>query len=433
MQHVTDTVFGLAILIAAIATLAACGQGTDGSDSQLVSENELANLRALGYVGFSADDQMSGTLTYDAARSHPGYNLYSSRNLCMAELIDAGGTVINSWHGEESGVWERSVLLSTGDLLVVGWHTDQKDPDARYLLRLGWENDVVWKRQIPVHHDISATPDGNFIAVTMNPRPIPDLHRDYLVRDDQLTLISPEGEVLAERSLYDLFVARPDLYALERAWDPGVRWLLKKWAVRLGLADAPQFIDYFHANAVEWIVKEGSRGDSAVFASGNVIVTIRNLDTVVVFDWDRAELLWAWGPGEVFGPHDASVLPNGNVLVFDNGLGRNPGWSRVIELEPLSGEIVWQYSAPTRTDFYSASRGSAQRLPNGNTLIAQADSGRAFEVTPAGEIVWEYRNPHFDEEGRRATIIRMERYPLSLVDAILDPDENPGAAVPGKE
>jgi len=61
MQHVTNTVFGLAILIAAIAVLAACGQGTDESNSQLVSENEIANLRALAYVGFSADDQMSGT------------------------------------------------------------------------------------------------------------------------------------------------------------------------------------------------------------------------------------------------------------------------------------------------------------------------------------------------------------------------------------
>jgi hypothetical protein len=430
MRYAANRDPGLAIVIGAIAILAACGPGPDEPDRKLVSKKELADLRALGYIGFSpVDDQRSGTVIYDAARSRPGYNLYSSRNLRLTELIDADGTVINSWRGEESGVWERSVLLSNGDLMVVGWHTDQNDPEGRYLLRLDWENKVVWKRKIPVHHDISLTPDGNFIAVTMKIRPIRDLHRDYLVRDDQLTLISPDGDVLAERSLYDVLVARPDLYVLMRAWDPGVRWLLKRWAVKLGLADAPQFVDYFHANAVEWIEKQGSTGDSSAFDSGNVIVTIRNLDAVVVFDWDRAELQWVWGPGEVSGPHDGTLLPNGNVLVFDNGLGRDPGWSRVIELAPLSGEIVWQYSAPEPTDFYTASRGSAQRLANGNTLIAEADSGRAFEVVPAGEIVWEYRNPHVDEVGRRATMIRMDRYPLSFVDAILDSSGDPGAIV----
>jgi hypothetical protein len=39
--------------------------------------------------------------------------------------------------------------------------------------------------------------------------------------------------------------------------------------------------------------------------------------------------------------------------------------------------------------------GSAQRLPNGNTLITEASFGRFFEVTKEGEIVWDYVNPFF--------------------------------------
>jgi hypothetical protein len=43
----------------------------------------------------------------------------------------------------------------------------------------------------------------------------------------------------------------------------------------------------------------------------------------------------------------------------------------------------------------------------------------AFEVTPDGETVWEFRNPHLDSRGHRATIVRMRRYPTLLVEALL--------------
>ena len=54
---------------------------------------------------------------------------------------------------------------------------------------------------------------------------------------------------------------------------------------------------------------------------------------------------------------------------------------------------VWSYTAPKKSDFYSFFISGAQRLPNGNTLICEGSNGRIFEVTPAGEIVWEYINP----------------------------------------
>ncbi len=95
-------------------------------------------------------------------------------------------------------------------------------------------------------------------------------------------------------------------------------------------------------------------------------------------------------------------------MIFDNGLKRS--WSRVVELDPLARKIVWEYHAPTASDFFSLRKGSSQRLPNGNTLVADSDSGEAFEVTPTGDVVWRYRNPHTNEEGQRATIVRVKRY-----------------------
>jgi hypothetical protein len=112
------------------------------------------------------------------------------------------------------------------------------------------------------------------------------------------------------------------------------------------------------------------------------------------------------------GQHDAHIIPEGlpgagNMLVFDNEgpAGFPPArlsvqlGSRVLEIDPIKNEIVWQYTAldsqQPNWGFYSSFISSARRLPNGNTLIDEGMTGRIFQVTPKGEIAWEYVNPHF--------------------------------------
>jgi hypothetical protein len=86
------------------------------------------------------------------------------------------------------------------------------------------------------------------------------------------------------------------------------------------------------------------------------------------------------------------LLENGNILLFDN-VGVK-GYSRVLEFDPVAREIVWQYGGQAQEPFFSRAIGSCQRLPNGNTLITDSESGRAFEIAPDRAIVWEYVNPH---------------------------------------
>jgi hypothetical protein len=91
-------------------------------------------------------------------------------------------------------------------------------------------------------------------------------------------------------------------------------------------------------------------------------------------------------------------LRDGNILLFDNGPHRPDQtfpFSRVIEVNPATNEIVWKYQEGFPPSFYSDRISNAQRLPNGNTLINEGQFGRFFEVTPAGEVEWEYVNPYF--------------------------------------
>jgi hypothetical protein len=97
-------------------------------------------------------------------------------------------------------------------------------------------------------------------------------------------------------------------------------------------------------------------------------------------------------------------LPNGNLLIFDNGPHRrdHPApYSRVIEVDRRTRAIVWEYHDQSLFDFFSPYISGAQRLPNGNTLICEGCDGRIFEVTPDGLVVWEYVNPHFFPEAGR--------------------------------
>lgn len=79
------------------------------------------------------------------------------------------------------------------------------------------------------------------------------------------------------------------------------------------------------------------------------------------------------------------------MLIFDNGLKR--GASRIVEVDPATDQIVWQYAARDPKEFYSGTGGYVQRLPNGNTLITNSWAFQAVEVTPEKRMVWNWINP----------------------------------------
>jgi hypothetical protein len=118
------------------------------------------------------------------------------------------------------------------------------------------------------------------------------------------------------------------------------------------------------------------------------------------------------------GPHEGRVLPNGNVLVLDNGITTQR--SRVLEIEPLSRTIVWEYQGDPPEDFFTPGRGGAVRLPGGNTLITDSNAARSFEVTSEGEVIWEFLGPHLTRKGQRLTFRRMLYYPRAHIEAILE-------------
>ncbi|MFQ5807001.1 MAG: arylsulfotransferase family protein [Phycisphaerae bacterium] len=387
-------------------------QETVASDSSNASrtQEEVEAILAMPYAGWVEDDDEEevGLVFRDEARSYPGYTLFVVRLTAKALLIDHAGQVVHEWQDSGARQWGHAELLPDGDVLLVGAdRPDEPVPwladETRHAMRLDWNGGVVWKRYLPVHHDIATTPDGNLMALAFQRRKLPAVHQTIDVRDDLIVTLTPQGERLARFSFYDAVIGRPGIFPLIE--NPVTVVGRRPW------------VDLFHANSVEWMRHGHLFGKDPIYGPDNVLVCFRRQHRLAIFDMKKQEVIWAWGEKDISGPHDAQVLEDGRILLFDNGVNR--GWSRVIELDPLRNEVVWEFKAPRPTDFYTESRGSAQRLPNGNTLIANSDNGEIFEVTREGDVVWRYLCAERNEAGQRATIVRAKRFESAFIEELL--------------
>ena len=149
---------------------------------------------------------------------------------------------------------------------------------------------------------------------------------------------------------------------------------------------------YLHPNAVEIVTPEVA-ARVAGWKVGHALVSLREMDALALIDIGRREVVWLLR-GQWHRQHDPDLLSNGRVILFDNlGDFASGGSSRVVEVDPHSGAILWQFPSTPAATLYSEVRGDQQVLDNGNVLITKSTAGRLLEVTRAGEIAWELSEP----------------------------------------
>ena len=149
-----------------------------------------------------------------------------------------------------------------------------------------------------------------------------------------------------------------------------------------------------------------------------MLICFRNINQIGVLDWETGEITWAWGEGRLDWPHYPVMVESGNILIFDNGTKKRK-YTRLLELNPITEEIEWEYVGDPLKSFYTPEKGNAQRLPNGNTLVCEGDMGHSFEITRDGEIVWEWYNPIMAGR-KREQVYRMVRIAPEIVEPLLE-------------
>ena len=407
-------------LVFILVTLAAVFlNSTPSKVIENVTNINLQKIQSLPYVEWiSAKENIDKTavVSHDPKLAMDGLNMYGSWTLPQAYLLDMDGEVVHKWSKKITGVakWKDHVeLCKNGDLLVLAID--------KMIICLDWNSNVKWKQELRVHHDVFPDEDNQTFYVLAREDAIVYWHGIPVpIVNDYIAVLLPQKGVQRKIHLYDLVKDRVGLDRIIEVYKGMFRFkeiakffvhkMKDKWVCQHSL-----HFDIMHANSVEVM----DRNIDGFCQKGDLLISIRDLDLVAVLDIDKGELVWTWGPGELSRQHDAQLLPNGNVLIFDNGCRDRS--SRVVEMDPVSKKIVWEYRSTPAQKFYSSLSGSSQRLSNGNTLIAQSTKGRAFEVTKDDKIVWDYYNPKVNKKKKeRETIYRIRRFNNSQIRKLLE-------------
>ena len=353
-----------------------------------------------------------GVTLHDPARVQNGLTLYSSGHAPVALLIDMAGTVVHEWRKPYSEVWDKhhaavkdpvpdsqayfrkARAFPNGDLLVV-YDGVGDTPYGYGMVKLDAASRVLWKNLDHFHHSFDVGADGRIYGLTHGYRSDQLVNSegymvDHLatpVLDDHLVVLSHDGKVLKRISLIDALNESPFRRLL---------WRVPSFSLE----------DPLHTNDVELLDRSAAARLARkvpVAREGQVLLSFRELATGVLalLDIEQEKIVWVL-QGQWLAQHDADVLPNGNILAFDNRGNFGPGGqSRLTEIDPATGGVVWTYAGNEAQPFDSDIRSEQELLANGNILITESNPGRIFEITRAGEIVWEYINPVRAGEGDR--------------------------------
>jgi hypothetical protein len=373
-------------------------------EDQEVDEELIETLQALGYAAATQNRaSLRGVTVHDRERAWPGLNFYVSGHGPEAVLIDMDGRVLHRWRKalqevwpdrrfsplqKRSEFWRRARLYPGGEIVAIF--------EIMGIIRLDRRSRVIWANDMPAHHDMQLTPEGNLYVLSRASELIPDVHPTAKVIAEYICELDPRGRELRRVSLVDC----------ARRADPPYDFVWKAIQGRSG--------DILHANTLELLADPAAAGAPSAFRPGTVLTSFRTIDTIALVDLEQEKIVWAYR-GDFRRQHEPRMIPGGRLLLFDNeGLKDR---SRVLEYDLTEMLPVWRYSGDDKHPFYSATCGANQRLPNGNTLITESDNGRAFEVTPDGRIVWEFYNPHRAGENGDyiASLFEVVRVPESYV------------------
>jgi hypothetical protein len=392
----------------------------------------------------------TGTTIYDPAKAYNSYVLFAGQDK-KTHLIDLNGNVVHEWNYNGFPPVFIDPALNNGKrghvlVQLAGETGGRANATAQSIGEVDWNGNIVWQwggagaqdayasngtatdasgygTSIRQHHDWRRLPNGNTIILVNYVIPVKGWKAEKLL-EDGIYEVNPKGEVVWKWAAFE--------HLDELGFSEASLKILRESLTR---NDKTIPFDYLHFNNLSVVGpnKWYDAGDQR-FHPDNLLFDAREANIIGIIDKKSGKIVWRIGPDyppsigqspgtagkpnlprpvdQISGQHDAHIIPQGlpgagNLLVFDNqgaagyppvNIGTQPR-SRVLEIDPLKKEIVWQYtgvdSGKPGYSFYSSYISSARRLPNGNTLVDEGMNGRLFQITSKGEIVWEYISPYF--------------------------------------
>lgn len=373
-----------------------------------------------------------------------GYTLIIPSSSRSTFLIDNCGQVINQWNSEyNAGL--MAYILPDGRLLRAGRTTSQfaAGGSGGVIEIFSWEGDLEWSffysdDRVQQHHDMEVLPNGNLLLlawVKLNEDEILSLGRqdEYLdlgrgFWSEQVVEIRPIGfndaEIVWEWNSHDHYVQDVDTTKNNYGIVEDHPELLDiNYPYNINLNG-----DWLHFNSVDYNVELdqillGSRNHNEIYIIDHSTTIAEAASHSGGRYGKGGDILYRWGnpivyksgtiaDRQLFGQHDPHWLDTHNedndlIMIFNNGLGRNPFYSSIDVIDTGHENGIYSIGDEDRfgpdflewtiqdinLDFTSPRISGAQFLENRSTLICAGNVYKILEVTESDLVAWQYVNP----------------------------------------
>lgn len=326
----------------------------------------VGTANAFFATGAAPPDLATLTLDHlDDERSSAGYLLTTLVGVpATTVVVDADGDYV--WwyrHGDEDHKVIRARVSRDGEwvFLLAETTDDGAPPIPSEFVRVRLDGtEVQVLPLVDVRHDFVELPGGSLLFLAYDVWNVDGEE----IAGDGLVEVGADGDAQQVWSIWEHAAYDGDLLEL-----PGETWA--------------------HANALQY--------DEA---SGLVLMSLRNLDSIFAIDIESGDVRWRFG-----GDHSDFKMESGaeipfeeqhqfhlrgdRLVVFDNGTAET-ACSRAVEYEMGDGtdvvQAIWSHQTDPCTFVYAL--GDVRRLDDGNTLVTWSSAGQVEQVTADGDVAW---------------------------------------------
>ena len=359
------------------------------------------------------------------SQTQPGLRLVTeiaAERSILAKIIDLNGNTLHKWEIDWFKIWSNpehlpknlvpqakpgtsihgAVVMNNGDLVF--------NFESKGLVRLNLDGEVIWRLPYLTHHSIHQHDDGNLWVsgtkyqtekVSRLPNLIPPFYEETILE------ITPEGKIAREWYVADI---------LRRNGYTGLLYLGSLNNENTAIQGDNRLLgntDLLHLNDVEPF---SAKLQSGFFQPGDVMISLRNINTVLVFNVETEKIKYI-STGEFVRQHDPDFIDGDTFSVFDNNNNNAPSSQRrsqivVVSAKDNTSKVFFEGSKDN--PFFTRVMGKHQWQPNGNLSITESMSGRGFEIDRQGNVVWEYIN--YVEPSIVGVVSEVQRLPLEYTE-----------------
>lgn len=281
-------------------------------------------------------------------------------------------------NGESRYVLASPLLTQEGGLI---FHANSP------LVKVDMCSNLVWQNQEEIfHHSNEVDSEGNFwvpsrmYPMALEKKLVGSKVGNYY--DDAITKLSPEGEILFQKSVSEILI------------ENGYKYLL------FANTHEDSFLsDPVHLNDIQPVLESGP-----YWQKGDVFLSIRNQSMVALYRPDSNELVWV-GTGALARQHDIGILSDSKISIFNNNSFEGYRGSFV---DGFNEMVVYDFATQSYSKYLAESMqqhevktvnaGKGQILDNGDLFVEESNFGRLVYFDAEGKLLWSYVNRLDDDK-----------------------------------